>query len=472
MRPVLLIYERVTNKTIFLDENKEDKETKKNDDLLSEVSNLPFIKNAVSSPIKDVNEKNIILPLSKYIFWLVHYLFIDKYKKQTKVNNDKEKHLKRLLIYNNVFSLLNDAVFQINELHKLGQVVDNFSNTVVDISSNFESINDIFNEYISVDQTDLSCMYVDFAFENDVLTQKLKLTNIIKIAEKPKQKGVDLYVIIRDFYFAVDCAHINYLQKYCDNSNYETSSIFYEMSDLLTTWHNEIYSFKKLPKIKEPLEFDKNFDINSNEFKIEPSNISNAGSGLFYFPSKKNKVIQNNKNVGSYLNVSQTHNEIYFDDFIKTLAKNKKNFKDNLALCLEYSVGFESQIEENNKLYNLQNILCPFDIKNNNNEKIKIKVFGNAQYMNDGQGNNNFELRKANNCKFDGKNIITTAIINKGDELLIDYGESYWASQNHNYLKHSVEKITNLTDIKILKKIQDLSSLRTKAILDISFTLK
>ena len=194
--------------------------------------------------------------------------------------------------------------------------------------------------------------------------------------------------------------------------------------------------------------------------------------GYFIFLQKKNKVIQNNKNVGSYLNVSQTHNEIYFDDFIKTLAKNKKNFKDNLALCLEYSVGFESQIEENNKLYNLQNILCPFDIKNNNNEKIKIKVFGNAQYMNDGQGNNNFELRKANNCKFDGKNIITTAIINKGDELLIDYGESYWASQNHNYLKHSVEKITNLTDIKILKKIQDLSSLRTKAILDISFTLK
>ena len=501
MRPVLLIYERVTNKSLSNDtlsvekietspspiqnprENKNgDEHIKKKIRLatsfpppsteLFNVLNLSINKNTYAKPI---NNDKTRLPLSCYIF----YYIVKKYFEIQYMHNENYVSNAELDIYDHIIDLLFQAVKKVIEMHKKNIVLNNLQSDKE--KNNFQHFNftDIDHEYVDLflelDNVELSLIHVDFD-----LTLPTEKPTVYLVENKPKDKivtpkGVDLYVLIRDFYFAVDCARINFLKFY---SSFDikyikcTSLIFYKLSDLLKNWHTDLYL--KTPILKENITEGK-INIFGNLFNTRKSilpNMPKDEKGLFYIGEN---IIKKGTILGTYLEPKKKSTFCSFDEFIQKLAvnKNKEEFKNNLNICLNYSSSiYDWQFEDGKEIetnYLTEKILCPFEIttKGNIKKTNNLLPIQKSQYMNDGQGNTDSTLRKENNCKFYEKEILVIKDIKKNDELYAEYGEGYWASQDHNYLKYETEYLEKIIDEDIFTKLKKLFDDREKEVNEI-----
>ena len=194
--------------------------------------------------------------------------------------------------------------------------------------------------------------------------------------------------------------------------------------------------------------------------------------GLFYIGEN---IIKKGTILGTYLEPKKKSTFCSFDEFIQKLAvnKNKEEFKNNLNICLNYSSSiYDWQFEDGKEIetnYLTEKILCPFEIttKGNIKKTNNLLPIQKSQYMNDGQGNTDSTLRKENNCKFYEKEILVIKDIKKNDELYAEYGEGYWASQDHNYLKYETEYLEKIIDEDIFTKLKKLFDDREKEVNEI-----
>ena len=470
MRPVLLIYERVANKLPVSQPSDTNV-----DNLSSKFSNLSLPSQSSENEFTEVASSSSItvLPLANFILWLV----VTFYHNKCKDFNPKQKDFCKFDIYDVVFTLFHNTLMEVKTLHDNGNVINNCDKTKTDISQNTNLLNkEYFTDFIQLDKTELSCMYVQFDLAAELKTAdafNIKFDKIISKINDTTKKGVDLYIIIRNFYFAIDCARTNYIKKYLTETEEIAILIFNEMSEKITSWHNFIYK-EHVQKIGTDIpETDHHSNIYSRHFKQEKSNIENADMGLFFKPldTKLIKKIEQNINIGTYLSIEQQKKpKKTFDDLVRQLAAchDIKQFTQNLQFCLDYSASKSKR--PNSTKIQINYILCPFTINENgsinnvtftNNKFVADEgILLNPQYMNDGQGNIIFSKRKPNNCKFVENDIITTAEINEGDELLVDYGESYWASHDHNYLQYEDNYITSKKEEEIFETYKTLKENR------------
>lgn len=265
--------------------------------------------------------------------------------------------------------------------------------------------------------------------------------------DRDQTRGVDLYMLIRDFSFFVEKARD-------DTILFDTKATSYPfdgLDHLFSEWFKSIYtdliplppdhrisiSEAAIKKAQQQESIGKKINLaDAKSFIRKDSDIVGAGKGLFAI-----KQLRNFANLGRYDGTMYSN-----ANFIRRSigqGGDKQKF-------INYSVGVADKVI-GISTYTIAPFAPNFDPQKLHNSNI----------LNDGEGNMDPVKRIPNNCVFLNDGTIMTIApiygsVTQPVELLIGYGETYWATQPNGraYTKYERDLIEQVADKDVLEKLQ------------------